>query len=129
MHTFTFPGHPTPLNKLLGDWRRAATRKKQDRRTIGTAFKLVGIPLATGKRRVSLVIVLGPRQRGADPDGYFKSLLDALQACGALADDRRQCVELGPVSYERGPAAETRVMLEDLQAPARPPAAAAGGRG
>ena len=39
-----------------------------------------GIPRATGRRRVSLHIVLAPRQRAGDPDAFWKSTLDALVA-------------------------------------------------
>lgn len=106
--------HPARINELLGDWRRASRRKKQDRVAIALPVSLAKVPRATGKRRVSVEIVLGPRQRGGDPDAYHKSLLDALKHCGAILDDRRQCVELTPVTYSRGPQRATVVTLEDV---------------
>lgn len=113
-YTFSFPGHVARLNQLLGDWRRAARLKARDRRIIGLAVLAAGIPRAAAKRRVSLTITLGPRQRGADPDAYFKSTLDSLVHCGMLKDDSRHWCELGPVSYSRGPVAQTTITLEDI---------------
>lgn len=94
--------HPTRLNKLLGDWRRSSRLKKSDRDNIALEMRRHGVVPATGCRRVRLEIVLGPRQRGGDPDAYWKSLLDGLKACGAIVDDRPGCVELGEVTYSRG---------------------------
>jgi hypothetical protein len=106
--------HPARLNELLGDWRRAARRKKADRRLVAGYFALSGIPRARCRRRVRLVVTLGPRQRGGDPDCYWKSTLDALCRCGALVDDNRQGVELGPVEFERGEEMRTVIVLEDM---------------
>ena len=89
--------HPARLNQLLaGHWSRCHRLKRADRQLVGLESKLQGIPPATGKRRVSLTLVLGPRQRAGDPDSYFKSLLDALTHAGMILDDNRQSVELGP---------------------------------
>jgi Holliday junction resolvase RusA-like endonuclease len=74
----------------------------------------VGVPPAAGKRRVSLTLTLAPRQRGADPDAYRKSLLDALTHAGMLLDDNRQGVELGPVQFIRGEHKATAILLEDV---------------
>ena len=63
-------------------WKRL---KKADREVVGLHARLSGIPPATGRRRVSLVLTLAPRQRGGDPDAYWKSTLDALTACGLLS--------------------------------------------
>jgi hypothetical protein len=70
-------------------------------------------PRATVRRRVTIVIVLGPRQRGADPDAYFKATGDALKDCGALVGDSKEWVEWLPVRYERGESAGTIIELED----------------
>ena len=101
------------LNQLLGDWRSAARLKKRDRAIVALACHEAGVLPAEGRRHVSLCVTLGPRQRAADPDAYFKSLLDALTSCGALRDDSRQWVELGAVTFERGPAASMTVTIED----------------
>lgn len=105
---------PTPLNQLLnGHWAVAAKKKRADRDSVAIGCIQAGLPPATGKRRVSLQIVLGPRQRSCDPDAYWKSLLDALVWCKALVDDRRQCVELEPVRFGRGPVMGCVITLTD----------------
>lgn len=59
---------PARLNQLMaGHWARSFTLKKGDRQLIALAARLQDIPLATGRRRVSLVLTLGPRQRAGDP--------------------------------------------------------------
>jgi hypothetical protein len=59
-------------------------------------------------------LTLGPRQRGGDPDAYFKSVLDALVRAGLLIDDNRQGAELGDVTFARGLARRTEIVLEDV---------------
>jgi hypothetical protein len=103
--------HPTRLNKLLGHWRVAARLKKNDRSIIQTYCR--GLPAATTKRRVTLTIVLGKRQRGGDPDSYFKSALDGLVHAKQLVDDSKEWCELAPVKYLRGDMA-TIIELEDI---------------
>jgi hypothetical protein len=105
---------PARLNTLVGCWQRRHRLKRADREMVGTYARLARIPPATLPRRVSLTIVLGPGERAGDPDAYFKSVLDALTACGLLVDDNRQGVELGDVRFERGERA-TVIHLEDLQ--------------
>ena len=112
----TVPGwHPARLNQWDGcHWSRRSRLKKADRELIACYARLAEIALATGKRRVSLHLTLGPGQRAGDPDSYWKSLLDALTHAGLLVDDNRQNVELGPVHFVRGETCETLVILEDL---------------
>jgi hypothetical protein len=115
-HVLTIPGwHPNTVNQLLRSVRERIRLKKADRQLIATYARLAGIPPAAGKRRVSLCITLGPGQRAADPDAYWKSLLDALVQCGQLVDDNRQGCELGEVAFERGGERKTTIMLEDLE--------------
>jgi hypothetical protein len=88
--------HPSRLNELMGcHWGKRSRLKRADRQTVALLAKLPGIPKAPGPRRVSLRIVLKPRQRASDPDAYWKSTLNALVSCGLLLDDDRQTVELG----------------------------------
>lgn len=110
--------HPTSLNELTkrGNHYTASTRKRRDAITLGRALRAAGVPAATGKRRVGLVIVLGPRQRGCDGDAYWKSLLDGLQRVKALTGDNRQRCETVPVVYERGAEKASRLILDDMQA-------------
>ncbi len=117
MWTITIPDwHPAKLNELLGDWRKRERLKKGDRFLVAYYCREQNLPVALGRRRVSLLLTLKPRQRGGDPDAYWKSLLDALVICGCLRDDSRHGVELGEVRFERGPAASTTITLEDLDA-------------
>jgi hypothetical protein len=107
--------HPARLNELLGcSWQRRHRLKKADRELVALYGKLARIPPATGRRRVCLHLVLGPGQRAGDPDAYWKSLLDALVACGLLVDDSRQWVELGEVTFSRGKARAAVITLEDV---------------
>jgi hypothetical protein len=115
-HHLTISGwHPARVNTLLGSWQRRHRLKKADQQMVGTYARLAGIPPATMPRRVSHTIILGPGERAGDPDSYFKSVLDALTACGLLVDDNRQGVELGQVVFERGPELQTVIELEDLE--------------
>jgi Holliday junction resolvase RusA-like endonuclease len=115
-HVLTIPSrHPTRLNELLHvHWGKAARLKRQDRFMVAHHARLQGIPPATAKRRVSLVLTLAPRQRAGDPDAYWKSTLDALVHADLLLDDNRQGVELGTVEFQRGPMRGTEIRLEDL---------------
>jgi hypothetical protein len=63
--------------------------------------------------------LLGPRQRGADPDAYWKSLLDALVHAGLLVDDSPKWCELGPVRFERECRRKPAIQLELMLAQSR----------
>ncbi len=113
--TITIPDwHPAKLNELLGSWRKRERLKKGDRFLVAFYVRECRVPVALGKRRVSLTITLAPRQRAGDPDAYWKSLLDALVICGCLTDDNRQGVILGTVEFVRGPKMSTIITLEDI---------------
>jgi Holliday junction resolvase RusA-like endonuclease len=95
--------HPTRLNILMGKhWAKTGRLKKADAAMIWYYGKSIVMFKATGKRKAELTIILKKGHRGADPDAYNKSLLDALVTCGLLTDDNRQGVELMPVVYRRG---------------------------
>jgi hypothetical protein len=100
-HTVRIPGwHPTRLNKLLNShWATAGKMKKCDRGII--KYYCREIPKAKGKRLVRFTIVLKKKQRAADPDAYFKSLLDGLVHAGMLKDDNRQWCEIEQPKYAR----------------------------
>lgn len=107
--------HPVLLNKLLGvHWAAAGRLKKADREIIAHYASAVGVPRATGKRQVTLRIVLAKGQRGGDGDAYYKSALDALVKAGLLVDDNRQWAELMPVEYERAAKKATVITLEEV---------------
>lgn len=104
------------LHKKHWHWGKAHRRKKGDFSLIKAHALLAGVPAALGKRRVSLVITLTARMRQADPDAYWKSLLDALVRARLLVNDTATFVELGSVTYapERG-RLSTTIVLEDLE--------------
>jgi len=49
-----------------GHWGKRARLKRRDRDLLALFAKLGSVPKATGKRRVSLVLTLAPRQRAGD---------------------------------------------------------------
>lgn len=115
-HTLKIPNwRPTPLNQLLGHWARAHKRKRYDRDVVYCHAMNQHIPTAVGKRRVSLLVTLGPRVRACDPDSYWKTILDGLVCAGLLVDDRRQMCELGGIEFDRGEENGVVVVLEDVE--------------
>lgn len=107
--------HPCRLNELIhAHWAKAARKKRIDRDILALAVAGAGVPAARGKRRVGLEITLGPRRRAADPDAYWKGLLDGLVHCGALVNDSPAWVELLPVQYLRGGRNATVLFLADV---------------
>lgn len=105
--------HPARLNQLMVNrWKKHDLRRLDDD-MVSAMCRFFQVPKATGKRRVSLEITLGPRMR-ADPDCWWKSLLDALKNCGMIMDDNSKWVELGGVVVTHGPRRETLITLEDL---------------
>jgi hypothetical protein len=95
--------HPARKNQLKAGrhWSIGARLKAADRAMVAIHCRLVGVPKAEGKRRVSLLIGLEKGQRGGDVDAYWLSLLDALKACGAIRNDSREWAEIMPVEYVR----------------------------
>jgi len=102
--------HPCRLNELLKlHWASAGRRKKRDYAVVALfmsgAAKAISQRSTKGtRRRVSLKLILRPRQRAGDADAYWKVLLDGLVRCGMLVDDSRTWCEVTPVEYERGTA-------------------------
>lgn len=96
-------------------WRVKHRLKSADAAIVAAYAVQAGIPQATGKRRVSLEIVLGKGQRKADPLAHAKSLLDALKRCGQLVDDSGRWMEWGTVKYSRGGDARTTIILEEIE--------------
>lgn len=107
--------HPVRLNMLVGwYWAKINRLKRSDAVVVACHVRAANVPRAGGKRRVGLIITLGPHQRGGDPDAYWKSTLDALTEAGAIVDDSPAYVELAPVEYEHGNGPATTITLEDL---------------
>lgn len=113
---FVADWHPAPLNSFVGsNHMKAARLKKRDAGIVCGALWAAGVTRAICRRRLELVIHLGPGQRGCDPDAYFKSLNDGLQLCGALVQDSRHGVELPPVEFAKGSGGMgTTIILTDL---------------
>lgn len=116
IYTLLVPGWlPTPLNKLLHcHWGKQSRQKKHDADVLGTALLAYGVPPATCKRRVDLLVVLPAGQRKTDVDSLHKSLLDGLVRNGGLVNDSPEWVQIAPVSWARGERLCTVLTLEDL---------------
>lgn len=113
-HTITILNwQPATINELMRSVKARIRLKKSDRMIVACFAKNAAIPEAKTKRKIRLLITLGPRQRGADADAYWKSCLDALVQAKLLRGDSKEWVELLPVEYQRGSARATRIELED----------------
>lgn len=115
-HTLTIPNYlPQPHNVLVRmHW---AKRKKEmdECKALVAAYALAqAIPKATGKRRVTVKLVLGRRNKVRDGDSSFKLILDSCTADGLLIDDGPRWCELMPLVQERGRERATIIILEDL---------------
>lgn len=104
--------HPPRLNELMhGHWSSGAKLKKQCTHMIAAYSR--HIPKAACKRKVELLMQMAPRQRCADVDAYWKSVLDSLVKCGILVDDHPKHCEIMPVVYGRGEFKQTIIRLYD----------------
>lgn len=114
MISVTIPDwRPTSLNEMRRVHHIKAWKlKKADERIVGAYF--MGKKKAEAKRRVKIHITLTGRQREADPDAYFKSLLDALVKCGMLVDDSNAWCEITTPTYGRALKGSTTITLEDV---------------
>jgi hypothetical protein len=74
---------PTLLNKLLGcHWGTRTRLKRHDAELLAAYARAAGVPRATGRRRVSLRVTLGPGQWAPDPDSLWKSCSTGWCAAG-----------------------------------------------
>lgn len=120
-HTITIPNWlPTSDNELGGHWAKARDKKIVDAQMINAYALKYGIPKATGKRIVRIVLVIGKHKRGRlpDPTNFYKSTCDALKACGMLIDDNSTWMEHLPTEVIRGEHTETIIHLHDVPPPA-----------
>ena len=116
LYTITIPRWlPPTANQLMrGKLRDRIKLGKAARQMVGWYWWESKHRLATGKRRVGLRVTAGPGRRFGDADAYWKSVLDALTACGAIRTDSHLWVELSPVEFVRGTEDETQITLEEL---------------
>lgn len=107
---------PATLNKYVGrHWSRMARLKAMDRDMVSAYTRMARCAVAVKRRRYSVVITVATRRgRLPDPDGYLKSLLDALVNAGLLVDDSQDWCEHGGIEIRRGVEASTVIMLEDF---------------
>lgn len=104
---------PAALNQYVGrHWAVMAKMKKHDRLIIGVYCRK--FEAATTKRRLDSHYVLSKGMKARDPDSYYKSQNDALVKARMLVDDSPKWVELGNVTYSRGPKKMTILTLTDI---------------
>src|SRR5262249_43659142 len=99
---------PPLANQWRGrHWNIAHRLRKQSTQLLGVYVLKQRVPKATGRRRVSVEIVLAPRQRQPDRDAFDKLLLDALVGAGLLLDDsERGLAGRVEVTFRRGIASD-----------------------
>src|SRR5262249_2531686 len=111
--------YPPLCNRWRGrHWSVAHRLRKQAVALLGVYALQQHVPRATGRRRVSVEIVLAPRQRQPDCDAYDKLLLDSLGAVGLLVDDREPGLAARvEVTFRRGQADDwgTVLYLTDVE--------------
>ncbi len=112
VYCLALPRMTCPLNELIGNWKKAIGLKKKDKTLIAECGSW--IPAATGKRRVSLVVLFAPKRRRVDKDALWKSCLDAMVSLGILVDDSPNYLDLGTVEYFRGPHDGMFILVEDV---------------
>lgn len=121
VHVITIPNWiPARLNAIMGGRRKGGRLKRRDRQIVAVEQMMRPIPEAKGRRRVGLELTFAKGDRGADPDAYFKSLLDALVHAKLLVNDTRKWVQITEPVYlpvnprHRTEKRMTRIILEDL---------------
>src|SRR6266536_815947 len=95
---------PPLANSCRGrHWSVAHRLRRQTTALLGVYALQQRVPRATGRRRVSVEVVLAPRMRQPDADAFDKLLLDSLVAAGLLVDDGdRGLAGRVEVSFRRG---------------------------
>jgi len=116
-HTLVIPGWmPASDNQFKGHWSKRHRLKRTDRQWVAIGAAVQDIPLAKGKRRVSIIATSDQRGgRLPDPQNLLKSALDALVRCGLLVDDSADWCEVMPPRVERGPERQTMIVLSDVE--------------
>lgn len=120
MHHILMISHwtPTPLNKLMRNRWVCYRHKKRDLEMVWGCALQERIPVAKGKRRVEMLVMLKPStRRKPDPDSLFKSTLDALVGSRMLIDDSDKWCEWTMPKLEKGTKEVwgTRLVLTDIE--------------
>ena len=105
---------PATLNEMKGHWAKGHRLKQNDKEVVWLAVRQGGVPAATCRRRVSLLVVFPKGARMPDPDAFDKSLRDALVACGALKNDSARWVVGEYPQFARGESLVTFITLENV---------------
>lgn len=117
-HSIFIPNwRPINLNAMFRKhWSQRNKAKKADALMLHGSFAEAKTPKATGKRLVEVHIILTGKQQQADPDAYWKSLLDGLVKCGQLVDDKGTFCETRDPTFEKGAKGQagTRITLTDI---------------
>ncbi len=97
-------------------WSAERRAKKATAQALGAAKLLAGCPDATGPRRVSLTVTLGPRQRAGDIDAPLKVLFDSLKLARLIVDDAPKWFTWGGIVYSPNREAypSTRIVIEEI---------------
>ncbi len=115
-YTFSIPKYlPLSANELMRvHWSKRAKAVNDCAELVGAYSTIAQVPKATGRRRFTLKLILGPKNRRRDDDSSFKVCLDACVRCRLLVDDSPTWCELIPLQQEKGRARATVVTLVDL---------------
>jgi hypothetical protein len=112
------PGwRPPSTNSVMGRcWQAAHRAKKRMAKLLGDCARLARVPPAAGRRRLSAVVTLGPRQKRMDPDNVCKLLFDSCKRAGIIRDDSERWLEWGGLVYSpvRGARPETLLVIEEV---------------
>lgn len=107
--------HPPSLNSVRNrPWHAEYRAKRNMRDLLAAYFIMAGGEFATGKRRVSLTLVMGKGQRRCDRSNLTKLLNDAMKAARIIKDDGPKWLEESEIQYTRGAEWGTRIVVEDL---------------
>jgi hypothetical protein len=115
---FTIEGwRPPSLNTLMrGKISDRIRLGKAARERIAWEARLADVRGTVSiRRRVSLAITLSGRQRATDIDSMWKATLDGLVSAGLIVDDSARWCAIGDLSFGRGEATSTRIILEDME--------------
>ncbi len=107
---------PFRSNQWTGrHWSVISKMKKETAGFIAAYALQCSVPKAKGRRRVSLVLTLSPRNRQRDKDSADKVFLDACVSAQMLIDDSDRGLEgRVEVTFLKGPKKSTTIILEDV---------------
>lgn len=106
--------NPPSVNRLLSaHWARRGRLKTAVADLIWMAARESGITRATGRRRVSVEVIVTNLSHAPDPDNVWKALNDGLKRNGILVDDKAEYCVLGPAIPVKGDRKATIITIEE----------------